>query len=190
MLTGIGGDGSTEDWMGFGALRHYIGGLRSRRLRSRRPRGLRGRFGLRLALGLGFALLLQLLQFPHPTGEGALQAGALRGDAVQQLKLCAEMQAGLPYTGFACGCARKQSLGHGHLFQVIPFGVSLRLPFGFEIVPELLIVGGVLVVEHEAACAQTPGEGVETHGGLAFRTRRTGGMLGILPVSLVLLVGN
>ena len=34
--------------------------------------------------------------------------------------------------------------GGGHLFQIVPFGVSLRLPLGFQTVPELLIVGGVI----------------------------------------------
>jgi hypothetical protein len=72
----------------------------------------------------------------------------------------------------------------------MPFAVSLRLPLGIERVPELPIVGGVVGADEEVARAQAPGEGVEAQGVLAFGRFRTGRVMGILPVGLLLLSGN
>ena len=69
------------------------------------------------------------------------------------------------------GHPREQPLGGGHLFQMEPFGPGLGVPLGFEIGPELLIVGGVLAGDEDATGTQAVGEGVESHGGLT-RTQR------------------
>ena len=71
-----------------------------------------------------------------------------------------------------------------------PFGAGLGLPLGFEISPELLVILGVFAGDEEATGTQAVSEGVEAYGGLALRSFRTGGLLGILPVGFLLFVGN
>jgi hypothetical protein len=84
------------------------------------------------------------------------------------------------------GIAREQPLRDSHLFQIMPLAGSLRLPLGFQTVPELLIVFPAVGAQHEAAGAQAPGEGVEANGLLPFRSFRAAGVLGILPIGLLL----
>jgi hypothetical protein len=64
----------------------------------------------------------------------------------------------------------------------MPFAVSLRVPLGFQTIPELPIVFRVVAANHEATGAQAPGEGVEADGLPPFRSFRAGGVFGILPV--------
>jgi hypothetical protein len=73
------------------------------------------------------------------------------------------------------GNPREEPLRGDHGFQVGPFGAVLRLPVGFQLVPELGVVRGVFVGEDGGAGAQAVGEGVEADGVLAlgcFRTSR------------------
>jgi hypothetical protein len=67
-----------------------------------------------------------------------------------------------------------------HGFQVAPFGTGLRLPVGFQFVPELGVFCGVFVGEDRGAGAQAVGECVEADGRFPFRGVRTGRVLGIL----------
>ena len=88
---------------------------------------------------------------------------------------------------FALGDPLEQPLGGDHGFQIAAFGAGLRLPVGFQFVPELGVVRGVFVGEDGGAGAQAVGEGVEADGRFAFWSFRTSGMLGIVPVGLLLL---
>src|ERR1700691_2427273 len=187
LLTAIGGGGGGENWMVLCAVRHYITGGRSLRLGrwGRRPGGLSGLLGR--GQGPGLALLLELLHVRDGGAEGTLQLRALLGDVGQHDELFfAEFDERVdrPLT---LGDAREQPLGGDHGFQVAPFGAGLRLPFGFHLVPELVVVRGVFAGKDGAAAPQAVSEGVEADGFLAFRGFRTGGMLGILAVSFLLL---
>ena len=107
-------------------------------LRSRRRRWLRGLPGLRgLRLRPGFTLLLRLLHVLDGGAEGPLQLRALLGDIGQHDELFFTESDELVDLLLALGDAREQPLGGHHGFQVTPFGAGLRLPFGFQFVPEL-----------------------------------------------------
>src|ERR1017187_8130871 len=187
-LTGIGGGGGAEDWMGFGALRHYIGRLRNRRWSG--FRGLRRLRGLRLPGVLLAALLLRLLQVLDGGAEGALQLRALFGNVPQHDELLFAEFDELVDPPLALGSPGEQPLGGDHGFQVASLGAVLGLPVGIQLVPELGVVRGVFAFQDGGAGAQAVGEGVEADGGFAFRGFRTRGMLGILPVGFVVSVRN
>lgn len=124
--------------------------------------GLHGLLWL-LALLLGLAFPLQLLQLSHGIPEGMLQADALRGDAIQQGQLFFEWQGCLIYAALAFGQPRQQPLGDGHLFQMEPFGPGFGLPLSFEIGPELPIFRRVFAGEDDVTGTQAVGDGVEAH---------------------------
>ena len=67
------------------------------------------------------------LKFAPGTGEGALQARALRGDAVQEGQLPLSGQFVPIDAPLAFGKPGKQPMGGGHLFQIQPFGAALGL---------------------------------------------------------------
>ena len=82
-LTGIGMDGSAENWVGFGGFRHYIDvGRNGRRLFGRLGSGLEG-----LGLWLGLPFLLRLLEILDGGAEGTLQLRALFGDEGEQTEV-------------------------------------------------------------------------------------------------------
>jgi hypothetical protein len=126
----------------------------------------------------------------HGSGVGTLQAGAARGDAVEQGALHVQPQVHLMYAALARVGAREQPVGGGHHFQIEPFAGGLRLPLGFEIGAELAVFAGVFFGEDEGAGTQAIGEGVAAGGGLTRGSLRTGGTLGIPPVGFLLLLGN
>jgi hypothetical protein len=175
--------------MGLRSLRHHVvGGRRwgpGWRV-NRRLRGLRRRL---LALGgLLAALLLRLLHVLDGGAEGALQLRALFRNVAQHGELfLAEFDVEVDLL-LARGNPREQPLGGDHGFQVTPFGAVLRLPVGFHLVPEPGVVRGVFVGDDGGAGAQAVSEGVEADGGFALWGFRTGRMLRVLTVGLVLLL--
>src|ERR1039458_5431368 len=180
-LTAIRGNGGAGDRMGLYALRHHVvGGRRSWLgwLVNRRLRGLRGPL-LALSILLA-ALLLRLLHVLDGGAEGGLQLRALFGSVRQHDELLLaefDEQVDLLLTR---GNPREEPLRGDHGFQVGPFGAVLRLPVGFQLVPELGVVRGVFVGEDGGAGAQAVGEGVEADGVLALGGFRTSRMLGVV----------
>ena len=188
LLTGVGGRGGAEDRVGLRAFRHHVGwwlrGL------GRRWRSVSCFLRLDGWLLPGLALLLQLLQFVQGGGEGTLQARAVFGDAVEQIELAGERHSGRIDTLLAGGHARQQPLRSAHLFEKETFGGGFGPPLGFEVVPELPVVGDVLAGDEQAAGAQAVGDGVLAGGGDTFGSSRAGAVLRVLPVGLLLFFGN
>jgi hypothetical protein len=190
-LTSIGGGRGAEGGVVLRGIRHHVGGGcrlgwvgRFGWLR------LDGRLGLLVRLRAGLPLVLQLPQFAHRGGVGTLQARAPRGDAAEQGALDIHAQLFPINALFAFVGAREQPVGSGHGFQIEAFGGGLRLPLGFEGGAELLVILPVFGSQEEGAGAQAEGDGVEAGGGFTRGSFRAGGMLGILPVGLLLFFGN
>ena len=56
---------------------------------------------------------------------------------------------------------RQFPLRDGHLLEVEMFGSGLRLPFGLEVIAELMEILGFLGRQHDGAGAKSVTEGVE-----------------------------
>jgi len=83
-----------------------------------------------------------VLESVHGIREGTLEARALHRDAIEQGQLFVEWHFVLVDFPLADGHARDQPLAGGHLFELYPFRAALRLPLGYELVPELLVFLG------------------------------------------------
>jgi hypothetical protein len=145
---------------------------------------------LRVLRVAGLAFLLRLLHVLDGGTEGALQLGALFGDVPQHDELLFVEGDFLVDAALALGHAHEQPLGSDHGFPVAPLGAVLRLPVGFQLVPEPGVVRGVFAFEDGGARAQAVSESVEADGGFAFLSLRTCRVLSAPLVRFFLFVRN
>ena len=69
--------------------------------------------------------------------------------------------------------AREFPLRHGHLLEPELLGPALRLPLGFQVSAELLVLLGVLAGKQDATGAQAVAERVQARDSLTIRCDRT-----------------
>src|SRR5438874_13804178 len=82
--------------------------------------------------------LFESLEFPLRSGKGALQPGLRLPKPVQEWDLVLGAELLYQETCLAYFHAPQFPLGNSHLLDIELLGPGLRLPFGFQVIAELL----------------------------------------------------
>jgi hypothetical protein len=108
---------------------------------------------------------LETLQLSLRSGIGTLQAALGLPQAIEEADLVGVV---LENVDFAYFQARQFPLRDGHLLQIELFGTGAGLPFGFQIVAQLMEFLAILGRQDDGAGAQAVTEGFQVCGHMFF----------------------